>query len=135
MKAAVCAFIVIINYMYMHLSYIHYFLLFFSSFLSNVKEAANQQQKMKQETEDCQRIIDLLKQKVRLLQSHAVELETQMEQYSSIAPVLDELMNKFHFSSPEAVVNTVDKLQKKEIELFSQLTASHMEVANLEAKV
>lgn len=90
---------------------------------------------MKQETEDCQRIIDLLKQKVRLLQEHAVELETQMEQYSSIAPVLDELMNRFHFSSPEAVVNTVEKLQTKEIELFSQLTASHMEVANLEAKV
>ena len=99
------------------------------------QQAQEKQQRTAQELEDTVRIVGLLTDKVRVLTEHAVTLETQSKQYNAIAPVLDKLMNRFGFATPQHAIETMDHLQSRELDLFTQLTTAKLEVSTLEAKV
>ena len=99
------------------------------------QEAQRDQHRARQELEDSQRIIELLNQKLHVLSDRAVELEAQTAQFHSLSPVLEKLMERFGFTSPERAVKMMEDLQNKEISLFSEISSLQMENSALQGKV
>ena len=99
------------------------------------QEAQRDQHRARQELEDSQRIIELLNQKLHVLSDRAVELEAQTAQFHSLSPVLEKLMERFGFTSPERAVTMMEDLQNKEISLFSEISSLQMENSALQGKV
>ena len=105
------------------------------SFTFPSQEAQRDQHRAQQELEDSQRIIELLNQKLHVLSDRAVELEAQTAQFHSLSPVLEKLMERFGFTSPDRAVQMMEDLQNKEISLFSEISSLQMENSALQGKV
>jgi hypothetical protein len=100
-----------------------------------LQEAEQKQHDLRLELDDAHRIIDLLKVKVRVLTEHEVESERKQQRHRIAEPVVDALLDRFNFTSPESAVSMIDRLQAKEAELYMQLVTTQERVFQLEKKV
>ncbi|KAA6389181.1 MAG: hypothetical protein EZS28_015288, partial [Streblomastix strix] len=100
-----------------------------------LSESSKDQSDKQVELKDAQNIIELLKHKVQVLSECSIEQEKKLCRFARVEPVLNILIERFDFKTPESAIEYIDKIKSREHELFEEVASSQLRVAQLENKI